>query len=47
MRCGTDPSGKAKRKPSDSKENRWRNFHIDQIRKRDYKIDNAERTALR
>jgi hypothetical protein len=39
MHCGADPNGKAKRKPSDSKENRWRNFHIDEIRKRDYKID--------
>jgi type I restriction enzyme M protein len=36
---GADPYGKAKRKPSDSKENRWRCFHIDEVKKRDYKID--------
>ena len=34
--------GKAKRKPSDSKEDRWRSFHIDDIRKRDYKIDSLK-----
>jgi hypothetical protein len=39
MQCGADPNGRAKRKPSASKKNRWRNFHIDEIRKRDFKID--------
>jgi type I restriction enzyme M protein len=39
---GTEPNGKAKRKPSDSKEDRWRSFHIDEIRKRDYKIDSLK-----
>jgi len=42
-RCyGSDPNGKAKRKASDSKEDRWRSFHIDEIKKRDYKIDNLK-----
>ena len=36
---GADPYGKAKRKPSDSKEDRWRRFTIDEVKKRDYKID--------
>jgi type I restriction enzyme M protein len=36
---GGDPNGRAKRKPSDSKEDRWRTFTIDEIRNRDYKID--------
>jgi type I restriction enzyme M protein len=42
-RCfGVDPSGKAKRKPSDSKEDRWRSFHIDEVKKRDFKIDSLK-----
>jgi type I restriction enzyme M protein len=36
---GSDPHGRAKRKPSDSKEDRWRPFSIDEVKKRDYKID--------
>lgn len=36
---GTDPSGNAKRKPRDSKEDRWRSFSIDDVQKHDYKID--------
>ena len=39
---GTDPNGRAKRKPSDSKEDRWRSFHIDEVRKSDYKIDSLK-----
>jgi type I restriction enzyme M protein len=39
---GTDPSGKAKRKPSDSKEDRWRSFHIDEVKRRDFKIDSLK-----
>src|SRR5438876_124753 len=39
-RCyGADPNGTSKRKTGDSKEDRWRSFHIDEIRERDYKID--------
>jgi type I restriction enzyme M protein len=34
-----DPNGGAKRKTSASKEDRWRRLHIDEIKKRDYKID--------
>jgi type I restriction enzyme M protein len=39
---GSDPNGKAKRKVADSKENRWHSFHIDEIAKRDYKIDSLK-----
>jgi type I restriction enzyme M protein len=39
---GADPYGKGKRKPSDSKEDRWRSFHIDEVKKRDYKIDSLK-----
>jgi type I restriction enzyme M protein len=39
-RCyGADPNGKAKRKASDSKEDRWRSFHISEIREKDFKLD--------
>lgn len=36
---GKDPNGKAKRKPEDSKEDRWRSFTIEEVKARDYKID--------
>jgi len=36
---GPDPHGRSKRKDSDSKDNRWRPFSIDEVKKRDYKID--------
>lgn len=36
---GSDPYGRAKRKASESKEDRWRFFSIDDVKKRDYKID--------
>lgn len=36
---GSDPYGRAKRKQSDSKEDRWRSFTIDEVKARDYKID--------
>jgi type I restriction enzyme M protein len=36
---GSDPHGRAKRKSSDSKEDRWRSFGIEEVKKRDYKID--------
>jgi type I restriction enzyme M protein len=39
---GADPIGRAKRKPTDSKEDRWRSFHIDEVKKRDYKIDSLK-----
>jgi type I restriction enzyme M protein len=36
---GADPNGGAKRKSGDSKEDRWRSFPIEEVRKRDFKID--------
>jgi len=42
-RCfGADPNGWAKRKPSDSKTDRWRSFTIGEIRDRNYKIDSLK-----
>jgi len=39
-RCyGKDPNGKGKRKPADSKEDRWRSFHISEVKERDFKLD--------
>jgi type I restriction enzyme M protein len=39
-RCfGSDPNGRSKRKESDSKADRWRSFPVEEIKKRDYKID--------
>jgi type I restriction enzyme M protein len=39
-RCfGADPNGCAKRKPGDSKEDRWRHFHISEIKEREFKLD--------
>ena len=39
---GPDPHGRAERKDSDSKDNRWRSFPIEEIKKRDYKIDSLK-----
>jgi type I restriction enzyme M protein len=39
---GADPNGRTKRKPSDSKADRWRSFHIDEVKKREYKIDSLK-----
>jgi type I restriction enzyme M protein len=39
---GADPSGNAKRKSSDSKEDRWRSFSIDEVKNRDFKIDSLK-----
>ena len=39
---GNDPSGTAKRKPSDSKEDRWRCFSIEDVKNRDFKIDSLK-----
>jgi type I restriction enzyme M protein len=42
-RCyGPDPHGKAKRRPSDSNEDRWRSFKIENIREKNYKIDSLK-----
>src|SRR5437667_1192455 len=42
-RCyGADPNGTSKRKTGDSKEDRWRNFQIDEIKQGDYKIDSLK-----
>jgi type I restriction enzyme M protein len=39
-RCfGSEPNGKAKRKASDSKQDRWRSFHISEVKKKDFKLD--------
>jgi type I restriction enzyme M protein len=39
-RCfGKDPNGKAKRKPGDSKEDRWRSFKISEVKDREFKLD--------
>jgi len=35
----SDPNGRGKRKPADSKEDRWRSFSIEEVKERDYKID--------
>src|SRR2546427_3842749 len=36
---GKDPNGRAKRKASDSKEDRWRSFGITGVKERDFKLD--------
>jgi type I restriction enzyme M protein len=36
---GPDPNARGKRKPADSKDDRWRCFEIDEVKARDYKID--------
>lgn len=36
---GRDPDGRARRSPSDSREDRWRSFSIAEVRARDFKID--------
>jgi len=39
-RCyGSDPYGRASRRPEDSTEGRWRCFSVDEIRARHYKLD--------
>ncbi len=40
MKCyGPDPNGRAKRKASDSKDDRWRSFPIAEVKDRDFKLD--------
>jgi type I restriction enzyme M protein len=36
---GTDLNGRGKRKPSDSKEGRWRSFNIGEVKTREFKLD--------
>ncbi len=36
---GADPNGKAKRKASDSKDDRWRPFHISEVKEKQFKLD--------
>jgi type I restriction enzyme M protein len=36
---GKDPNGRAKRKEKDSKDDRWRPFHISEVKGRSYKLD--------
>jgi type I restriction enzyme M protein len=39
-RCfGKDANGKTKRKPSDSRDDRWRGFSISDVKERDFKLD--------
>lgn len=39
-RCfGSEPNGKAKRTPTDSKEDRWHSFPIAEVKERDFKLD--------
>ena len=39
---GPDANGHGKRDAKDSKENRWRSFHITQVKERDFKIDSLK-----
>lgn len=39
---GSDPYGRAKRKASDSKEDRWRSFSITEVKERHFKIDSLK-----
>jgi len=39
---GTDPNGRAKREEKDSQEDRWRKFHITELKDCDYKIDSLK-----
>ncbi len=39
---GDDPNGKSKRKPNDSKQDRWRSFGIKEVREREFKIDSLK-----
>jgi len=36
---GKDPSGRSPRKAEDSKDDRWRSFHISEVKSRDFKLD--------
>jgi type I restriction enzyme M protein len=39
---GADPNGRSKRDPNDSKDDRWRSFHISEVKERNYKIDSLK-----
>ena len=39
---GSEPNGRGKHDAADSKENRWRSFHISEIKERDFKIDSLK-----
>ena len=39
---GSDPNGRAKRKPTDSKDDRWRPFSIGEVQERHFKIDSLK-----
>jgi type I restriction enzyme M protein len=39
---GTDPNGQAKRRPGDSKEDRWRSFSIAEVKEREFKLDSLK-----
>jgi len=40
VKCyGPDPNGKSKRKPADSKDDRWRSFPISEVKDREFKLD--------
>jgi type I restriction enzyme M protein len=39
---GSDPNGRAKRKSSDSKDDRWRSFSIQEVKDRQFKIDSLK-----
>jgi type I restriction enzyme M protein len=36
---GKDPAGRSPRKPTDSKDDRWRSFQISEVKERDFKYD--------
>ena len=39
---GPDPNGRSPRNPQQSKEDRWRSFHITELKERDFKIDSLK-----
>ncbi|PWT96747.1 MAG: restriction endonuclease subunit S [Terriglobia bacterium] len=39
---GPDPNGRSRRKPGDSKEDRWRSFTLKDVKDRNYKIDSLK-----
>jgi type I restriction enzyme M protein len=39
---GRNPNGRGKRDPKKSKEDRWRSFHISEVKERDFKIDSLK-----
>jgi type I restriction enzyme M protein len=36
---GSDPNGRTVRNPLDSEQDRWRSFHISEVKERDFKLD--------